>query len=199
MSRLSEIRKQISSNYEPLSEYAQCGAWIEFAKDKVRSLECDGYKAMVASIVFDPWTKNGTMKYRVSEQQAEYMAHNILIAFDRMNYKHETKSVDRIVFKQSGGGRDNWHYHITFMIPESWDEKIFISKYQNCLSKVRMNGVDGKYGSDYKSAFSRISSSNSYIDKAEVDGSGTAAAIYSAHEVRQTNNSFSDSLTVINS
>lgn len=199
MSRLNLIREQISRNYEPLSEYAQCGAWIEFAKDKVKCYERDGYKAIVASIVYDPWTMNGTMKYRISEEQAEYIAHRILLAFDRMNYKHESKSVDRIVFKQSGSGRDNWHYHITFMIPEYWDEQTFISKFRKCLSKVKFNGTHGKYGDSYKSAFSRISSSNSYIDKAEVNGSGTAAAIYSAHEVRQTNNSFSDNLSVINS
>lgn len=217
-SELNRIRKlvkqaetiRLSAGGSASSKYAEKGAWLTQAGRVFEEYEAKGYRAVVASVVFHPYTKRvstthtGTETHRINERQAETITKTLLSTFDDMYGGRRGKQVNRLVFRQTGKAGDNSHYHITFFVPPAWDLEEFYARWVDAKNKVISKALEGVYadsmrykkGNEWFSTFEKLALSES-INEAPRQADGKYYSLYSVHEVRKTLDSFQPLLSAL--
>jgi len=208
-SELNRIRK-IAKQAETLrikkdgcasSKWAEKGAWLTYAGRVVSENDARGYKAITASITFTPYTQKKGINHRIDKRQAEYIANAVLSAFDDMYGGRRGKQIKRLVFRHAGALGDNNHYHITFFVHPSWDLDEFYRRWDDAKRKVIRKALAGGYAdsmlykrnNEWCSTFECLSVGTSICEAERENG---RYAIYSAHEVRETLDSYEALLSV---
>lgn len=173
---------------------------VEWVKEITEDYEEAGYKALVASVVFAPksrkakdtqWKDGRVWDEYLNEEQARVICERVMREFDRMNGLRHGKQVDRIVAKQAGATGENWHWHATIFVDESWDIETVKNKYKAAVRKTKMKGSSGAYGDGQ--SYERVLLRESICE--EINDSNTAIGhvVYSTHE----QNKVSDSIEVV--